>query len=405
MTARVFRDDDDGYLGWLAAHPDGHVLNITRSHSKSAARVHHAGCWTISGQSPRGCGWTSGQYVKVCAEHLVELEQWVIDREGEPISPCGTCHRSAHAARPKRTARPVATPVPEGRFEIHGPAAGRAVVEAWSDDYIQFPPRPVWQNRRVTAIKARCQQLEPLAGQLLHATFFGAKPGNADVENLALYNVDSFATSGRNGIRFEQGAATPPAPDGAEYPFCYRYALAPRSGTFDSWQHGKTLAWFDWTDLGASAGETKATYVWLSLARGEVEVVAPTCAPDTPFAVKVQVRQAHGRQRVWGGNLMKGIFDGVVSAFQAHTDIAILPIVVERIAIKLHADPEEIEELLVDQRRAVLGVVPQLVKPHHEAGIQWNPGDHWCVAGELLAAEPVDSRWRIKGELVELSRC
>ena len=37
-------------------------------------------------------------------------------------------------------------------------------------------------------------------------------------------------------------------------------------------------------------------------------------------------------------------------------------------------------------------------------GIQWNPADDLCVAGELLAAEPVDERWAIKGEIVELSR-
>jgi hypothetical protein len=29
----------------------------------------------------------------------------------------------------------------------------------------------------------------------------------ADVENLALYTIDSFAIAGRNGIRFERGAA------------------------------------------------------------------------------------------------------------------------------------------------------------------------------------------------------
>jgi hypothetical protein len=32
------------------------------------------------------------------------------------------------------------------------------------------------------------------------------------------------------------------------------------------------------------------------------------------------------------------------------------------------------------------------------------PSDHLCVAGELLAAEPVDDRWAIKGEVFELSR-
>ena len=40
----------------------------------------------------------------------------------------------------------------------------------------------------------------PRAARL--ATFFGAKLANADVENLALYYIDSFKVAGRNGIRF-----------------------------------------------------------------------------------------------------------------------------------------------------------------------------------------------------------
>jgi hypothetical protein len=120
-------------------------------------------------------------------------------------------------------------------------------------------------------------------------------------------------------------------------------------------------------------------------------------------AVRVQVRPPHGRQRVLGGELLKGIFDGVISAFQAHTDTVVLPAVIKRIATVLPADSVEIEEHLLDQRRAVLGFVPRLVHPRGK-GVQWTPADHLCVAGELLAAEPVDSRWAIRGELVGLSR-
>jgi hypothetical protein len=295
-----------------------------------------------------------------------------------------------------------AAPVPEGRCEIHGPAADSAVVEAWADDYIRFERRPAWQEHLRNEIRTRCRQLEPSAGQVLHATYFGAKHPNADIENLVLYYIDSFKAAGRNGIRFEYGAAVPPAPDGGEYRSCYRYALAPQPDMFSDWQQGRTLASFDWTDLGAFTGDKQAAQVWLALARGQVEVFEQAHAPETPFAVRVQVRPPHGRQPVWGG-LVKGIFDGVVCAFQAHTDMAVLPDVAARFATVLPADPVEIEGHLLDQHRALLGVVPRLVKPYG-AGVQWDPADHLCVAGELLAADPVGPRWAIKGELVELSR-
>jgi hypothetical protein len=405
MNALEFRDDDAGYLAWLATNPDGYVINIARRHSATEARVHHAGCRTISGQNPRGGAWT-GPYVKVCAEHLAELDQWAMNQVREPIPRCGTCHPARAAVQPtsaKQTEQAAALPVPEGRSKIQGPAADSPVVEAWADGYIRFEHRPVWQNDLLAEIKTRCGQLEPSTGQVLHATFFGPKRPDADVENLALYNIDSFKVAGRNGIRFEHGAAVPPAPDGAEYPFCYRYALAPRSGAFADWRQGRMLASFEWTELGGFAGEMKAAPVWLALARGQVEVAEPACAPETPFAVRVQIRQPHGQQpRVWGG-LVKGIFDGVISAFQAHTDTAVLPAVAARLATVLPADPVEIEELLLDRRRAVLGVVPRLVSLR-DVGVQWNPADDRCVAGELLAAEPVGPRWAIRGEVVEVSR-
>jgi hypothetical protein len=575
MTFFLFRDDDTGYLAWLAAHPAGYVINIARRHNATQARVHHAGCRTICGQISVGTGWTK-QYVKVCAEHLAELEQWAIETVGQPISPCGTCHPASVGVQPTSTKHPErtadgraytsgadepgagdvpsvrgaagspptasfdadphpsqclwdgkadqscsdwdsvvdwalyhasawrrwqllcenldvadtavwveitwngavdhskhpaeqlayivrcvtllrslggefaahpelrewldrltpelerrwhgetcaagptstkpseqakASPLPEGRSEIHGP-----VVEAWADDYIRFERRPVWQEHLRNEIRARCSQLEPSAGQVLHATFFGDKLPNADVENLVLYNIDSFAVAGRNGIRFEHGAGVPPAPDGARYRCCYRYALTPRSGSFTHWRQGRTLASFDWIDLGAFGVEKQLAQVWLALSRalrddnpGQMEVFEPA-APETPFAVRVQVRPLDdGRQPVWGG-LVKGIFDGVICAFQAHTDTTVLPEVAARLARYLPADPAEIAEHLLDQRGAVLGVVPRLVSPYRQ-DVKWDPADHWCLAGELLRAEPdgpraepVGPRWAIKGKLIEVTR-
>jgi hypothetical protein len=403
-----FRDNDDDYVDWLAAHRGGYVINIARSYNPSDARLHLASCRSLTDQISRGVVLT-GPYVKECSHDLDELEQWAADNVGAPIQRCGTCHRARNSAPPKppkppKSAKPtLAPPAPEGRRYIRGP-----VVEAWADDYIRFERRPPWQEHLRDEIRSRCRQLDPSDGWVLHATFFGDKHPNADVENYVLYYIDSFRAAGRNGIRFEHGAAVPPAPDGTDYPYCYRYELAPWSGTFSDWQPVRKLASFDWINLDSFDGEKKLAKVWLALsralARGEVEVFE-TASPGTPFAVRVELRPPHGRKPVWG-NLVKEIFDGVICAFQAHIDTGGLDGVVERLGNYLPADPQEIRRLLLDQNWAVLGAVLRLVYPFG-SGVKWDPADHWCVAGELLAAEPDEfagSGWAIKGDLVELSR-
>ena len=352
-----FRDDDAGYLAWLADHPEGYVINVARSHRATGARMHHAGCKTIGRQSSAGSTWT-GPYVKVCAEDSAELQRWAIESIGQPISPCGICRPCSGTLRPtpieqgkgetsaampiatRRTGPALADPQTQVRYDIHGPSEDGRVVEAWADDYIRFDRGRVWQENLRSGIRSRCSQLVPSDGQVLHAMYFGPKLSNADVENLVLYNMhSSFSVPGSNGIRFEHGVGVPLAPDGARYRFGYRYALAPRSGAFTHWQQGRTLASFDWTDLGAFDGEKKLAKAWLALRRGDASVFEPA-TPETPFAVRVQIRSPHGRQPLLG-NLVKGIFDGVICAFQAHTDSTVLPEVSARLAKSLPADSAE----------------------------------------------------------------
>lgn len=405
MSAREFRDDDTGYAEWLTEHPAGYVINIRRNHCRTDARVHRAGCSTISVRHRAGKGRWTNQYVKVCAERMLEIEQWATEHAGGQILGCRSCRPDQDVPPPVfDTETEAAPPSPEhdDHFEIHGPDGD--VVQAWADDYIRFERqhRSDWQERLRTAIKARCRQLEPASGQLLHATFFGDKDDRADVENVVLYGIDSFAVSGANGIRFELAGAATLAPNGAEYPFGYRYALRSRSCGFDGWRLCRQLAAFDWTDLGTFAGEKLAAQVWLAVARGQAKVAEPVCDRATTFAVKVEVRPPHRHRRVLG-NLVKGIVDGVVAAFQAHTDTTILHEAATRLAASLSADPAEIERHLLDQRRAVLGAVPRLVRLS-DSGVVWAPADELCVAGELLLAEPLGEYWAIRGEVVAVSR-
>jgi hypothetical protein len=46
MSVEEFRDRDADYLGWVAAHRDGYVINIGRS-GQGYARLHRATCGTL----------------------------------------------------------------------------------------------------------------------------------------------------------------------------------------------------------------------------------------------------------------------------------------------------------------------------------------------------------------------
>ena len=74
-----------------------------------------------------------------------------------------------------------------------------------------------------------------------------------------------------------------------------------------------------------------------------------------------------------------------------------------RLAAVLPADPVEIEELLLDRRRAVLGVVPRLVYPATRA----SSGTRRTTGALPASCSPLNrsvQHWAIRGEIVELSR-
>jgi hypothetical protein len=82
-----FVDDDDGYLEWLIAHPDGWVLNVERNPCSKYLVRHRASCRTISGNPAHGTHWTH-DYMKVCGQRK-ELAQFARSEIG------GTAHRCA----------------------------------------------------------------------------------------------------------------------------------------------------------------------------------------------------------------------------------------------------------------------------------------------------------------------
>jgi hypothetical protein len=59
-----FRDNDEAFLAWLAAHAGGYVINVGRN-QRGYARLHRADCRTIARRPP-----LTGPYIKICSVSL-----------------------------------------------------------------------------------------------------------------------------------------------------------------------------------------------------------------------------------------------------------------------------------------------------------------------------------------------
>jgi hypothetical protein len=86
----TFKDDDRGYLEWVARHPQGFVVNSERQPRPSYLRLHRAICATITGTPARGNRWTA-EYIKICSDNLAELEAWARGQTGGELHPCPSC--------------------------------------------------------------------------------------------------------------------------------------------------------------------------------------------------------------------------------------------------------------------------------------------------------------------------
>lgn len=76
---QFFNDDDDGYQRWLADHPNGYVVNTSRTISPTYMVLHRATCRSISEYKPQHApgAFTERDFVKACADTVVDLRRWV----------------------------------------------------------------------------------------------------------------------------------------------------------------------------------------------------------------------------------------------------------------------------------------------------------------------------------------
>jgi hypothetical protein len=89
-----FKNDEVGYFAWLAANPNGFVLNVRSEADPGYVVLHRSGCGSISSQKPAPGAYTCRSFRKWCAETVIDLRvpaKMEGRKDGSFSKRCGLC--------------------------------------------------------------------------------------------------------------------------------------------------------------------------------------------------------------------------------------------------------------------------------------------------------------------------
>lgn len=275
-------------------------------------------------------------------------------------------------------------------------------VMVWSSRRLPFEPKG-WLVSLRRDIRDAVRILNCGDDLVLDGTFISLDTDTFDVENILFYNVGvgCFKDSARHGIRFQRAWSNPPTyPNkGGQLTHYQRYTLTRRDGSFSEWLKGEILARWDRISLETGSLPELGS-IWSSMRSSKKIINTADKIADHEFGLTVVIHPPHPGIRFNLTSTIKRVFDGVLSSFHQHSGPAqkVATILAGRMSIQ----PDRILEQLADESENLLGT-RRLVWPRAD-GVQWNPADDRCVAGELLVGSLSSDqrRYKISGELFKV---
>ncbi|NLC45189.1 MAG: hypothetical protein GX783_13025 [Clostridiales bacterium] len=292
----------------------------------------------------------------------------------------------------------------ERNYFINEPEDDNKSVELWSKIRLPFEPKG-WLLEMRNSLRSRLRTMHNSENTMLQAQYVSNEEGYFDVENVLIYNVGSgsFTDLCRRGLCFERVFSLPIQPKNIEeiFPHYQRYSLIDPSQGSLYWAKEQILAY--WTEVSCPdlKGDIKPHSFWYAIKSGTVEVIDKLKLPSY-FGLKLKINAPRGT-RINLASVIKPLLDGIISGFHSH-DGSYNPIVVGRLTRSLGEEESHIERMLMEQSKAVLGI-RNLVHPFG-TGIQWNPGDDFCVAAKVVIDDCiVGTSWSLEGELFTVVPC
>jgi hypothetical protein len=257
-------------------------------------------------------------------------------------------------------------------------------VEGWCAERLKFEHRPEWMNRFRAELRNRLSALNGSEG-LLHGVYSSSLPGFADAENVLFYNVGegTFKHLAQKGMRFERSFQSA----GDAYPHHHSYELT-ESPRFAHWEPAQELVSFADVPLPT---RPKPKHAWLALQRAATVQLRAALPPGQAFGLSLKlITPEPVNLAAW----IKPMFDGVICAFHRYEG----PDIHEALAREIDVSPQETRALLASDRLNVLGS-RRLIYPRG-SGVQWNPADDFCHAGELIRIG--EGPWAMSGSLFSI---
>lgn len=275
-----------------------------------------------------------------------------------------------------------------------------ASVEAWAGYRIQFEgmERDIWQKGFKAELKDALSRL-PITRDSSFAGFYNPDPRASDVENSLFTNVLEAMPRGVTLLRFERGAADPPAPPipveltGGHLHY-YRYSVG---GRWSTWEPDQTLA--SWGCLPRRLSDDgSARPVWFALrdanADNLVSIEGAELTPHMGFGLRLTVHATRRGPRD-AISYSERLVDGTIAAFhndrQSDTLLAAL-------GPKFPGVGDKALRRALDTPAGPLFPTPAIRM--RGDFVQITPADERCLVGELTIHRDSSSRWpELSGEL------
>jgi hypothetical protein len=279
--------------------------------------------------------------------------------------------------------------------------AADTTVEFWSGYRIQFGgmERHDWQAVLKAAVKEALSRLAIPVGASFAGYYSSTDPRIADLENSLFTNLRESMPGGVTSLRFERGAADPPAPPepidlvGGHLHY-YRYQVG---GQWITWEPDQTLARWNRLPRRLSANGS-ARPAWFALrdanADGLVALSGGGLEPGVNFGLRLTVHATRSGPRN-AISYSEELVDGTVAAFH---DDRYSDAVLSALLPKFPGVSDDELRRALDHPVGPLFTTPAIRT--NGGYVQFSPADEHCKAGELTIRQDSTSRWpELSGEL------